>query len=770
MFQRAPLWSRRSLKLAGWIAILGILHSCSDGSDGAAGLAGTPGQGAVDTGSISVLVTSAGGPVEGATLSTAPVTISVDTDATGAATLAAIPIGVYEVTAAISGTSIEATESSVGVAAGLTTDISFSLSGVPGTITGNVVGPDGADGDLDPDPVVGATVSTEGGVTATTDANGDFTLDSVTRSFLSVDPPAGTTLLAGGTRYSLGPGENVGIRLTDGPANDATFVDNQTCLFCHEVFNPELVAAWKNSGHYRVIERSLIEMDTTGWPDDPGANLCSAWVGTGVDANDPSEDPSMAPGHSVYIRTCNDDPELRFEVLVDGNDDGAGVGDTVVTVYSTYGGPGTAAGELAVLQDRGEAADLHGTWKQRYMFNIGDLGTCSALNPEGTHTKPAKPAFVGWDTTQTCEDMLITPIQYNQRTGEWVSYHTNNWYTQGRTYSKKCSGCHEAGLTLTEVDGNVTEYAATDYRIGCQKCHGPGSGHLTGGGATHIINPKYLSAESAREVCGQCHSRGSEPLGVFSFPWRSDVAEFDGNFIGGIHKLDWDPVDAPEGYYLQKPGLWPDGFSVKHHQQYNDFLKSSHIDNPFELVTCHDCHSPHSGRGGPFQFEKVDSSGNEFVFGDNQRALMSNVVCLNCHATHGSFASLSLDDVAVYHTAHGGTVDKNGNALAPTVGDQAAAEALVAQSVKAHSGQAAGMPLAPYQPEESAIPQNYLLGQGPVGRCTSCHMTKTAKSATWFDDAEGLKIEGDASNHSFEIVDIQAGTDEPNSCGKCHDS
>jgi hypothetical protein len=647
----------------------------------------------------------------------------------------------------------------------------MTLAGVPGTLTGRVVSPDGLDADDEPDPVEGAIVSTPGSAPATTDANGDFVLDSVVRGFLSVEPPAGSTLLAGGTRHSVTPGDTVEITLSGGPESDATFVSSDTCLVCHGSIQPGLVAAWQNSGHYRVVERSLIEMDTTGWPADPGANLCSVWADTEVDANAPSEDPASTPSHDVYIRTCNDDPDLRFEVLVDGNNDGADAGDTIVPVYSTYGGPGTSAGELEALKDRGEALALHGTWKQRYMFSIADLGACSPLNPEATHPKNAKPAFVTWDTTQTCEDMLLTPIQYNQRTNAWVAYHNNNWYTQGRTYSKKCSGCHEAGTTLTTVDGNVTEYAAADYRIGCEKCHGPGSSHVNGlGDPAKIINPSHMTAAAARETCGQCHSRGSEPAGAFSFPWRSDVTEFDGNFVGGVHSLDFDAVDAPDGYYLQKPGLWPTGYSQKHHQQYNDFLKSSHIDNPFEVLACHDCHSPHSGTGGPFRFSKADAAGDEFVFGDNERALMSNVMCLNCHATFPPFSTLALENVAVYHTANGGTVDKNGTPLTPTVAEQDSANDLVEQAVKAHSGQAAGMPLAPYQPEESVIPANYALGEGPVGRCTACHMTKTAKSATWFADADGFRIEGDASNHAFDIVQIQPGTDQPNSCGKCHDS
>ena len=755
-----PLYIRRIAVLFCSFLLIGIA-GCSDGSDGSDGAAGAAGQDAVDTGTINATVTSPGGPVAGATVTTDPATVSVDTDAAGTATLADVPIGVYDVVVTIAGSGITSTESSVGVAAGLTTSVSFTVSGIPGMVSGTVLAPDGT-------PIEGATVSAPGSTDVTTDVNGSFMIDSVVREFLTVTPPAGSSLLATETRVSLQPGDTADVMFSGGPDAGATYLGSEVCALCHSAVND----SWATSGHNRVVERSLVEMDLNGWPADPGAGLCSAWVDTGVDVNDPSEDSSSTPSHDAYIRTCNDNPDPRYEMLVDVNDDGADLTDTIVPVYSTYGGPGTQAGEISVLQDRGEATGIHGAWKQRYMFSIADLTTCSPLNPDGTFAKNPKPAFVTWDTSQTCEDMLIMPIQYNQRTLEWVSYHTDNWYTQGRSYSKKCSGCHEAGLTLTAVDGNVTEYAAVDYRVGCEKCHGPGSGHLDGiGDPNKIINPARLSAEASVEVCGQCHSRGSDPIdGAFGFPWRSDVADFDGNFIGGIHTLDWDAVDAPEGYFLQKPGNWPTGFPQKHRQQYNSYLKSGHIDNPFDKVTCADCHSAHTGRGGPFTFTNADFNGDEFEFVDNERALMSNVRCLSCHAGFGPFGTLTLEDIAVYHTARGGNVDMNGVTMAPSPAEQTSAEDLIEQAVKAHSGQVAGMPLAPYLPEESHIPADYLLGEGPVGRCTSCHMTKTAKSGTWFTDSDGRRIEGDNTDHSFHIVDIQPGTDQPNTCGSCHSS
>ncbi len=518
-------------------------------------------------------------------------------------------------------------------------------------------------------------------------------------------------------------------------------------------------------------------MDLNGWPADPGAGLCSGWFDTGVVAKIPGE-PSDKDGlesHGAYIRTCNDDPDPRYEVLFDSDTDGIAneLVDLVVPVYATYGGPGTAAGEISELQrshaptcdgdQRCLEAALHGQRRRSRRLLATEPGRHVPKNP--------KPAWVSWDTTQTCEDMLMLPIQFNQRTLEWVSYHQWEWYEQRRAYSKKCSGCHEVGVTITaDAAGLVTQYAAADYRIGCEKCHGPGSSHISGGGDPNaIMNPDHMSVVDSVNVCGQCHSRGKDPSGAFGFPWRDDVADFDGNFVAGIHTLD-QTFDAPEGYFVQAPGNWPTGFPKSHRQQYNSYLNSAHIDNPFDKLACNDCHSPHSGKGGPFRFSTDDFGGNDFEFADNSNALMSNVRCLSCHAGFGPFGTLTKDDIAVYHISRGGSVIKNDVALAPDAAEQTSAEDLVEQAVKVHSGESAGMPLAPYLPENSHIAENFLLGEGPVGRCTSCHMTKTAKSGSWFVDDDGLYIAGDNSDHSFEVVKIQPNTNQPNACGACHAS
>ena len=83
------------------LAVSVFFVAACDGSDGAAGAAGSDGQDAVDSGTISVTVTSGGNAVEGATVSTNPPSTTADTDATGVASLTSVAIGVYDVTATI---------------------------------------------------------------------------------------------------------------------------------------------------------------------------------------------------------------------------------------------------------------------------------------------------------------------------------------------------------------------------------------------------------------------------------------------------------------------------------------------------------------------------------------------------------------------------------------------------------------------------------------------------------------------------------------------
>jgi hypothetical protein len=369
------------------------------------------------------------------------------------------------------------------------------------------------------------------------------------------------------------------------------------------------------------------------------------------------------------------------------------------------------------------------------------------------------------------------PLAWNQRTRAWVPAPDYNTGQDG-TWSKACAGCHEAGLTLAvDANGFVTRYSSASADIGCEKCHGPGSAHVSGGGdAQLIVNPRYLTAQAEREVCAQCHSQGvssTSPAGAFGFAWNDTATVGGGNFIPGVHQLS----DFMAGPAYGDPNFyWPYGFPSADHLTSIDFGASVHANNAYEKLTCADCHSGHGGTGGPASFQRTNAqNGDQFVFEANDAALRDDVACLGCHATHGPFSALGLPDIASYHLSVGGAVQKNGAALTVTPDAQAAAARLVASTVTAHMLDAAKMP-AYFDPTGA-------VGAGPVGRCASCHMAKTAFTGSYFpgQDASGrtANVIGDVTAHTFVVAwpDASLATFAsatswdgvmPNACGACH--
>lgn len=320
-----------------------------------------------------------------------------------------------------------------------------------------------------------------------------------------------------------------------------------------------------------------------------------------------------------------------------------------------------------------------------------------AKNPMNQATYSIVRTYGGWGWKQRYQvkmgnNHFILPIQWNQATSRWVPYNMQNWYTPDgnlkeppakASFEMKCSGCHNTGLELTKANGS---YSAKykELNTGCEKCHGPGAGHIKNPKTKGlIINPKKMAYERAIEVCGQCHSRGvSAPGGTFDFPWNDRENK--------PYKLG-EPLT---NYYQLKPGLWgdPEAHARQHHQQWIDLLKSKHFT---AKVACHDCHNPH---GGPDQAQLVKADHN-------------NTLCLSCHQKDNRFSNAG---VIRNHTKHN------------------------------------------YAPETTGS-----------GRCTTCHMVKTAGSAE----------AGDIHSHDFKIIKPSTSLAMfnkdpkialPNSCTGCH--
>ena len=246
-------------------------------------------------------------------------------------------------------------------------------------------------------------------------------------------------------------------------------------------------------------------------------------------------------------------------------------------------------------------------WKQRYFKRVDDDYYVFQAQWDVTHKK--------WKPYVVKDDW-------------WVAHYPPDNFQ--RPTSALCDGCHS-------VNFNVRNKTVTEWNVGCERCHGPGSEHVKQPLNSNIVNATRLDYVSACDTCIQCHSQGRPPK----------------NPIGGKF-YDW-----PVGYDVTKrlSDYWqleehklgettfthfPDGTAHKNRMQGNDYVQSQMYTHGVTCFTCHDvhgteysanlrkpvnvlcldCHGPRSPNGpreatiARHTHHKPDSAGNE---------------CISCH-------------------------------------------------------------------------------------------------------------------------------------------
>ncbi len=476
-----------------------------------------------------------------------------------------------------------------------------------------------------------------------------------------------------------------------------TFVGPEKCLQCHPG-----QADWRTSmhanGYTTVLDDSRTMEDLYGMINDYDANGVDDFI-DGLDFNSiTSNFDSYKPNAPILGYSATDGYTITM-------------GDVTHKVFMTYGGSGL--------------------YKQRYMMKV--------------------------ETSEGYSNgYYVSPVQYNEKTDEYVVYHGSDWYDgntplytsasmltdiakNSRNIAKNCSGCHSNGLEVWQDANNewlmkgapmendalyagmVNVYdidgdgALDQINTTCERCHGPGGDHASTGDKTKIINPKNLTADQANNLCGMCHSRGkSLPNNTFGFPFHDDTLE------------GWEVGDMVADIYTDGGGYWGDKASegptssTQHHQQFYDLYQSSKPTYAYHQVTCFECHDVHNDTKHHIvkQVIETDSLGAEItIVTEND----NNTLCLSCHATHGAFEEISVEMVADYANNVEG----------------------IGAIVSAHTNHA-------YDPDGSGN-----------SRCTKCHNPKVGKSAVAYD----------MHSHTFEVIPPQK-TNEfamPNACAtSCH--
>ena len=230
--------------------------------------------------------------------------------------------------------------------------------------------------------------------------------------------------------------------------------------------------------------------------------------------------------------------------------------------------PGVILGDFStphplVTFDEDDIAFTYGSkWKQRYFARNGD-------------------------------DYYVLPAQWDVRNRVWRSYYVRDgteWWVpfypaeqEERPTGTLCDGCHSTNY-------DIRTKTVTEWNVGCERCHGPGSLHVQSSEAADIVNPARLDDVRANDVCIQCHSQGQpreNPIEGRYYDWA--VGYEPGERLSDVWTLE-QPHLGQETFTH-----WPEGSAHKNRMQGNDFVSSLMYRRGVRCSSCHDVHGTEHG-------------------------------------------------------------------------------------------------------------------------------------------------------------------------------
>jgi predicted CXXCH cytochrome family protein len=279
-------------------------------------------------------------------------------------------------------------------------------------------------------------------------------------------------------------------------------------------------------------------------------------------------------------------------------------------------------------------------WKQRYFRKVGD---------------DFSPLPATWDVTNKV----------------WRTYGVT-----GKT-SNLCDGCHS-------VNYDITLKTVTEWNVGCERCHGPGSDHVRHPSRATIVNPSRLDPVAAVDVCVQCHSEGHPPNQIDGRDFHWPVGFRVGLRLRDFWQLDDHTLGTMDTLHFA------DGTARENRMQGNDYVQSLMYTRG---VTCASCHDPH---GTPNNADLIKSA---------------RLVCLTCHGPKSP------------NGPHAATIEQHTHHQPESAGSECVschmpkiAVMLGDVKVRSHTFKF----IAPAVAERLKMPDP----------CTTCHMDKTSQWAT----------------------------------------
>ena len=192
-----------------------------------------------------------------------------------------------------------------------------------------------------------------------------------------------------------------------------------------------------------------------------------------------------------------------------------------------------------------DVAFTYGTkWKQRYFLRSGN---------------DYYPASAQWDVIN----------------GMWRTYHVQpntEWWVphypakpgdnSTRPTGPLCDGCHSTNY-------DVQTKRVTEWNVGCERCHGPGSEHVARPSKATIIDPSRLNYVAANDMCLQCHTQGRPTKN----PHNGQYYDWPVGFHVGLELKDFWTL---EEHHLGETTFthYAEGTAKKNRMQANDFVDS----------------------------------------------------------------------------------------------------------------------------------------------------------------------------------------------------
>jgi predicted CXXCH cytochrome family protein len=229
-----------------------------------------------------------------------------------------------------------------------------------------------------------------------------------------------------------------------------------------------------------------------------------------------------------------------------------------------------------------QVAFVYGSiWKQRYFTKVGD-------------------------------DYYPLSAQWDIGNKKWMKYHVADtgadWWTayypsdnMQRPTGATCDGCHS-------VSYDTHTKKVTEWNVGCERCHGPGSEHVAHPTRTNILNPSQMDSIASNDTCIACHSQGQPRNGLIegkAYDWP--VGYHVGERLQDYWKLEDITLGQTDFFHFA------DGTAHKNRMQGNDFVQSVMYEKGVTCASCHDVHGSENYAQLRWPVEKI---------------------CLGCHAAN----------------------------------------------------------------------------------------------------------------------------------------